>query len=71
MRTAVTIDEELYAKPFKMADPHTDKASLFRERSEYIKIFVGVTGCETALLHLEARRQTWLTFQRHEADATI
>jgi Arc/MetJ family transcription regulator len=43
MRTTVTIDDELYAKALEMADPHMDKADLFREA---IKTFVRVQAAK-------------------------
>ncbi|CAB5154223.1 type II toxin-antitoxin system VapB family antitoxin [Burkholderia cenocepacia] len=43
MRTAVTIDDDLYTKALQLADPGMDKADLFREA---IKTFVRVQAAK-------------------------
>jgi Arc/MetJ family transcription regulator len=43
MRTTVTIDDELYEKALRMADPDMDKSELFREA---IKTFVRIQAAK-------------------------
>ena len=43
MRTTVTIDDELYERALKFADPGMDKSELFREA---IKTFVRVQAAQ-------------------------
>lgn len=43
MRTTVSIDDALYEKALKVADPAMDRADLFREA---IKTFVRVQGAK-------------------------
>ena len=43
MRTTVTIDDKLYEKALKMAEPNMDKSELFREA---IKTFVRVQAAK-------------------------
>lgn len=42
MRTTITIDDALYQKALELADPHMDKADLFREAvSTFVRVQAG------------------------------
>ena len=43
MRTTVTLDDALYQKALELADPHIDKADIFREA---MKVFVRVQAAK-------------------------
>lgn len=43
MRTTVSIDDELYRRALEVADPHMDKADLFREA---VKVFVRIQSAK-------------------------